>query len=59
MSSNSLRTIGVVADSGQRHFVLVVQWDVRKLGNSRIIIQKLDVKSNFTEMCVFCFALLL
>ena len=48
------------ADSGSTTFLLVVQWAVRKLGNSRMVIQKLDVKSdNFTEMCVFCFVLLL
>ena len=44
----------------QRSFVWVVQWAVRKLGNSRMVNQKLDVKSdNFTEMCAFCFVLLL
>ena len=44
----------------QRHFVWEVQWAVRKLGNFRMVIQKLGLKSdNFTEMCVFCFALLL
>ena len=43
----------------QLHFVWVVQWAVRKLGNSRIVIRKLDVKSdNFSEKCVFCFVLL-
>ena len=43
----------------QRNLVRVVQWVAMKLGNSRMVIQKLDVKSdNFTEMCVFCFVAL-
>ena len=33
----------------QRSFAREVQWAVRNLGNSRLVIQKLDVKSdNFT-----------
>ena len=52
-----MRTMRTVV---QRHFALVVQRAVRKLGNSRMVIQKLDVKSdNVNEMCVFCFVLLL
>ena len=45
----------------QRYFVRVVQWAAMKLGNSRMVIQKLDVKSQQfyrNVRILFCFVAL-
>ena len=60
LASISLRTIGAVVDRGSTAFCAGGSMGSMKLGDSRMVIHKLDVKlDNFTEMWVFCFVLLL